>query len=83
VQEFRDKFKHTIKDYDFKEGELVMVRNTQVAKELGWKKIEDKYYGPLVVIRRNPGGNYVLAELDGSISLLRCAAFRVAPYYPR
>lgn len=25
----------------------------------------------------------MLAELDGSISLLRCAAFRVAPYYPR
>jgi hypothetical protein len=29
------------------------------------------------------GGSYMLAELDGAISKLRFAAFRVIPYYLR
>jgi hypothetical protein len=37
----------------------------------------------MVVLRRTTGGSYILAELDGSISKLRFAAFRLFPYYPR
>lgn len=83
LKQFTEKFKHTIRDYDFQPGQLVMVKNTMVESEIGWRKYEDKYYGPLVVLKRHHGGSYVLAELDGSVSMLRCAAFRVAPYYPR
>ena len=37
----------------------------------------------MTVVRRTKGGSYVLAELDGSLSKLRYAAFRLLPYYPR
>ena len=37
----------------------------------------------MVVLRRTTGRSYVLAELDGSMSKLRFAAFRIVPYYPR
>jgi hypothetical protein len=37
----------------------------------------------MVVLRRTTGGSYLLAELDGSVSKLRFAAFRLLPYHPR
>ena len=37
----------------------------------------------MIVIRRMLGGSYVLGELDGSLSKLRFAAFRLIPYLPR
>ena len=37
----------------------------------------------MVVVRRTRGGAYILAELDGAVSRLRFAAFRVIPYAPR
>ena len=38
---------------------------------------------PKVVIRRSPNGSYRLAELDGTISKLCFAAFRLVPYHTR
>ena len=37
----------------------------------------------MVVLRWTTGGSYLLAELDGAVSKLRYAAFRLIPYYPR
>jgi len=37
----------------------------------------------MVVISRSQGGSYRLGELDGSISKLKFAAFRIIPYHPR
>ena len=37
----------------------------------------------MVVVRRTEGGSYILAELDGSVSRYRYAAFRVVPYRAR
>ena len=37
----------------------------------------------MIVVRRTYGGAYILAELDGTISLTRFAAFWVIPYFPR
>jgi hypothetical protein len=37
----------------------------------------------MVVLRRTIGGSYLLAELDGSVSRMRYAAFRLVPYHPR
>ena len=37
----------------------------------------------MVVLHRTTGGSYLLAELDGAVSRLRYAAFRLIPYYSR
>lgn len=37
----------------------------------------------MLVVKRTQGGSYILSELDGSISKLRFAAFRLIPYMPR
>jgi hypothetical protein len=37
----------------------------------------------MVVIRRTPNGAYHLAELDGTVSKLCFAAFRIVPYHAR
>jgi len=84
AQQFRDRFRHTIFDYDFQPGELVLVRDTRVEKDILGRKIRPRYFGPVVIVRRHSSnGSYIIAELDGSISIIRCAAFRVIPYFPR
>ena len=37
----------------------------------------------MAVVRKTIGGSYVLAELDGALSALRYAAFRLVPYHAR
>ena len=37
----------------------------------------------MVIIRRTRNGTYRLAELDGAVSKLRYAAFRLVPYFAR
>ena len=41
------------------------------------------YLGPMIVLRRTRNGAYRLGELDGSISRLHYAAFRLIPYHAR
>lgn len=61
---------------------MVLVRNSTVDKDLG-SKTKPCYFGPMVVVCKTTGGSYILTDLDGSLSKLRYAVFRIFPYYPR
>jgi hypothetical protein len=82
IHDFEQRFRATIKSHDFEPGALVLVCNSKVEYELS-KKTKPCYLGPMMVMRRTKGGSYMLAELDGAISKLRFATFRIIPYYPR
>ncbi len=56
----------TIKDYNFQLGDLVLMRNTAIEKALN-RKMRARYLGPLIVISRNKGSAYILAELNGTL----------------
>ncbi|EPS93810.1 hypothetical protein FOMPIDRAFT_1080940, partial [Fomitopsis schrenkii] len=56
--------------------------NTAIEKALN-RKMRARYLGPMVVISRNRGGAYLIAELDGTLLDRPIAAFRVIPYLPR
>ncbi|RDB30804.1 hypothetical protein Hypma_005803 [Hypsizygus marmoreus] len=72
----------SFRDFDFPRGALVLVRNSTIESSND-RKSKPRYFGPMIVIRRLPTGSYALAEIDGTLSKLRFAAFRVVPYHPR
>ena len=82
VKQFIDSHWKAIIDYDFKPGSLVLIRNSAVEMELN-RKTKPRFFGPMIVVRRTQYGAYILSELNGAISKIHYAAFRIIPYYPR
>jgi hypothetical protein len=73
---------HTIKSFDFKPGDLVLVRNSQVEKSLN-AKMQPRWWGPCIIIRKTMGGAYVIAEMNGAVFQNKISPFRVRPYNAR
>jgi hypothetical protein len=79
---FEQQHSHTIRNFDFKPGDLVLIRNTAIEKALN-RKMRPRYIGPMVVISRNKGGAYIICDLDGTLGHAPIAAFRAVPYFAR
>ncbi|KAF8161291.1 hypothetical protein B0H34DRAFT_796100 [Crassisporium funariophilum] len=59
-----------------------MVLNKKIEPDVG-KKCRPRYFGPMVVAQRLRSGAYRLAEVNGALSKLKFAAFRLIPYRAR
>ncbi|KZP21026.1 hypothetical protein FIBSPDRAFT_692541, partial [Athelia psychrophila] len=70
------------RNFDFQPGAVVLIRNSEIEKSLD-RKSKPRYAGPMIVVRRTLRGSYQLAEMDGTVSRLRYAAFRIIPYHSR
>jgi hypothetical protein len=82
IADFERRFAHAIRNYNFQPGALVLVLNKKIEAASN-AKCKPRYFGPMVVVSRSTGGSYRLAELDGLVSRLKFAAFRIVPYHPR
>lgn len=82
ARRFESDHRYTIRDFNFQRGDLVLIRNTAIEKSLN-RKMRPRYTGPMVVVARNRGGAYLIAELDGTVLDRPIAAFRVVPYLAR
>jgi hypothetical protein len=81
-RQFEKLFRHRITGHIFKSGDLVLIRNSQIEKELD-KKSKPRYLGPYQIVRQTKGGSFVVQELDGTISRHGVAQFRLVPYVTR
>ncbi|KZV59480.1 hypothetical protein PENSPDRAFT_595393 [Peniophora sp. CONT] len=83
ARQFEADHPRKIRNYDFKPGSLVIVRNTRFVDNAIRAKTRPRYLGPLVVVSRNRGGAYILCDLTGFLYHRPFAAFRVLPYFAR
>ena len=79
---FETEHTKTIRDFDFKRGDIILIRNTAIEKALN-RKMRPRYFGPMIIISRNQGGAYIVCDLDGTLLHAPIAAFRVIPYLAR
>ena len=80
ITDFEHRFAHTIRDFDFRPGSLVLILNKKIEPTSN-AKCKPRYFGPMVVISCSQNGSYRLAEVDGTVSKLKFTAFRLVPYF--
>jgi len=80
--QFEKKFHKKLRRSVYQPGDLVLLRNTAVEKELN-RKTKPRYLGPYEIDRQTKGGSYVLKEMNGTILRQGVAAFRLYPYIHR
>ncbi|THU94359.1 hypothetical protein K435DRAFT_567803, partial [Dendrothele bispora CBS 962.96] len=82
IRAFEKAHTKSIREHNCRAGDLVLVLNKRIEKGIS-KKCLPRYFRPMMVIKRSTGGNYQLADLNGAISRIKYAAFRIIPYHAR
>jgi len=67
-------------NFNFKSGNLILLRNTAIEKALN-RKMCPQYFGPMVIVLQNWGGTYIICDLDGTLAHMPITAFRIVPYF--
>ena len=81
---FEAKFGRRMHRTSFREGELVLLRNSPNENTVSInRKIVNCYMGPYHVVQETKGKSYILEELNGNVSRMTIAAFRLIPYVTR
>ena len=81
ITDFECRFANTIHDFDFKPGSLVLVLNKKI-KPVSNAKCKPRYFRPMIIVSCAQNRSYHLTEVDGTISKLKFAMFRLIPYFP-
>ena len=81
-EQFERRFAKRISTHEFNPGDFVLMRNSQVEKEMN-RKTKPRYLGPFVIIQHTQGGAYDLREVNGGVKRNKVAAFRLVPYIAR
>ncbi|KXN92431.1 hypothetical protein AN958_07990 [Leucoagaricus sp. SymC.cos] len=81
ICKFKKKNANCVHNYDFSPGELVLVLNKKIEPDIGCK-CKLQYFSLMVVVRCLHSSAYILAEINGTISQLKFAAFQLISYHP-
>jgi hypothetical protein len=77
AQQFERHFEHSIHNFDFQPGDLILICNPGVELD----KAKPHYCRPMLMVRHTCNSAYRLTELDGAVLCLRYVAFRLIPYF--
>ena len=80
--QFEKRFFKVLNRNTFTRGDLVLVRNTAIEKELN-RKTKPRYNGPFQILDQTPKGSYRLSEMNNVQMRRGVAAFRLIPYITR
>ena len=79
-EQFEKRYHSQMQTKELKPGQMVIVRNMKIEQSLEYKKVEPWYLGPYKIMHYTLGGSYMIEELDGAVSQIYIAAFRLLPY---
>ena len=80
--QFEKRYETRLSRNSYDPGDLVLIRNSAVEKELD-RKTKPRYLGPYEVIGRSRNNAYALRDLNGAILRHTIAGFRILPYIDR
>ena len=82
-EQFNRRYAKRLQKSNYPVGALVLIRNTKLEDHLNHFKIQPRYLGPYLVVKKTLGENYILSELDGTVHHQHYAAFRLLTYIRR
>jgi hypothetical protein len=76
---FAEDWKHYMKNFKFKYGDPVLIRDSEMKNSLSGK-MYNNWFGPCIVLRKTDGGSYICAQQNGATIGERISKDRLLPY---